>query len=409
MALAFKDLQDEVKRRALRNQAGTEYDEEIKNLINASLLRLSREAKWRCLRRKATFDTVSSYTSGTGYMSVTQSSTSFTISDTAASFWQDKVEINRYIEFGTGDWYYKVTALNSNTVGTLNIAYRGTTSTATTYEIFPQTIYNLPVQVDHRAFLWHEDYGYPYRMEFIPTRPFIDSNNNLVEKGTPQAYTMWGEDCVRAQVPTATPITVTLSSSTDSGVQVVISGRVAGYPLTETIGFGASGTTTNSAYEFESVERISKDSGTTGTITFTSSQGGYTLAVLPAGDTTATLKYSKVEVFPMPNRVFPVNVYYYKDPYRLVNDDDVHEMGQEFDEAIIMLCVAKLKLQDSQPDGDRWYQMYNDEVRNLRKDNIDKIDWFPTLQRPYNSGSPRVHKNLLYRQAGGYYGPSSRR
>lgn len=57
----FKDLQDEVKRRALRNQAGTEYDEEIKNLLNTSLLRISREAKWRTLRRKTKFTTVKLY------------------------------------------------------------------------------------------------------------------------------------------------------------------------------------------------------------------------------------------------------------------------------------------------------------------------------------------------------------
>lgn len=147
-----------------------------------------------------------------------------------------------------------------------------------------------------------------------------------------------------------------------------------------------------------------------GRITVTSSRGSYTIAVLPAGDTTANIKYSKVQVHPLPNRDFPINVYYYKDPYRLVNDDDVHELGQNFDESIILLSVAKLKYQDSQAEGDRWYNLYEDEVRNLKKTNIDKIDWLKALKRP-NQGrtDPYVTKNLLFRQVGGYYGPSSRR
>ena len=403
----FKDLQDEVKRRALRNQAGTEYDEEIKNLLNTSLLRISREAKWRTLRRKTKFTTKSSYTSGTGYTLVTNSSTAFSFTSTACDLWTDKVEIGRYVSFGTDSWYYKITALNSNTNGVIDLAYRGTTSTATTYEIYPQEEYNLPVQVDHRSFLWHEDYGYPFRMFYMPDQPFFDSGVNLTEKGTPTHYRMWGENCVMAQVPTATPISVVSSSASDTTVQVTIFGQVAGYPNSETITLGA--TSSNSGLEFESVERVSKDSSSLGKITFTSSRGSYVVAVLPAGDTMATVKYSKVQIYPLPNRAFDINVYYYKDPYRLVGDDDIHELGQEFDEALILMAVTKLKYQDSQVEGDRWYQMYNDEIRNLKKDNIDKIDWIPTLQSPQGRTNPYVVKNLLFRQAGGYFGPSSRR
>ena len=94
----------------------------------------------------------------------------------------------------------------------------------------------------------------------------------------------------------------------------------------------------------------------------------------------------------------------------LVDDEDIHEMGQDFDEAIILLSVAKIKYEQDQKEGDRFMGMYKDEIRNLRKVNIDKIDWFPTLQKPYESrGSDfMVHSNLLYRQVGSNYGPSSR-
>lgn len=400
----FLDLQQEVKRRALRNQSGTEYDEEIKNIINTSLFRTAREASWRVLRRKTYFTTKSSYTSGTNYVTVTRSSTAFSLISTACDLWTDKIEIDRYIKFGTDSWHYIIRAINSNTNGVIDLAYRGTSATRTTYEIYPQMEYNLPIQVDHRAFLWHEDYGYPYRMWYVPDQTFFDTGVDLVEKNTPTHYRMWGENTIMAQLPTATSLKFVSTSASDTTVQVIVFGDIAGYPTTETVTLNGT-TTITTSNEFISVERVAKDSNSYGRITITSSRGNYTIAVLPAGDTTATVKYSKVQLYPLPNRNFDINVYYYKDPYRLVNDDDIHEMGQEFDEAIILLSVTKIKYQDSQAEGDRWYQLYQDEVKNLKKTNVDKIDWLPTLQRPYETRGRGyyIHPYLKRSQAGTFF------
>ena len=402
--LVFKDLQDEVKRRALRNQAGTEYDEETKNIINASLFRTAREAAWRVLRRKTYFTTKSSYTSGTNFVTVTNSSTAFSFISTACDLWTDKIEIGRYVKFGTSSWYYIIRAINSNTNGVIDLEYRGTSATRTTYEIMPQGEYNLPLQVDHRAFLWHEDYGSPYRMWYVPDQTFFDTGVDLVEKGTPTHYRMWGENTVMAQLPTSTSLKFVSTSASDTTVQVIVFGEVGGYLNSTTVTLVGT-TTVTTSNEFTSVERIAKDSLSYGNITVTSSRGNYTVAVLPAGDTTATIKYSKVQLYPLPNRNFDINVYYYKDPYRLVSDDDVHELGQEFDEVIILLSVAKIKYQDSQAEGDRWYQLYQDEIRNLKKTNVDKIDWLPTLQRPYEARGRgyHIHPYLKRSQAGTYF------
>ena len=405
----FKYLQDEIKRRALKNQSGTEFDDEVKNVANASMLRLAREAKWRVLRRKAYFDTKASYTSGTNFVSVTNSSNAFSFITTAANLWTDKVEVGRRIHLGTSSWDYTIRTINSNTNGTIDMAYRGTTATRTTYEIYPQEEYALPVQVDHRCILWHEDFGYPFRMHYIPTQTFLDRGLVLTEKNICTHYRMWGESSAKAPLPTATPLVITLSSTTDIGVAVTVMGTVAGYPRTERVAWGAVANT-NTAYEFESVETISKDSNTVGTISIVSSRGSYAIAVLPAGDSTDVVKYSKVQLFPLPNRVFPINVFHYIDPYKMVNDGDAHLLGENFNEAIILLSVAKFKYQDSQTEGDKWIKMYEDERDSLKKFNVDKIDWLPILERP-NQGrtDPFVTKGLLYRQAGGYYGPSSRR
>lgn len=397
--LVFKDLQDEVKRRALRNQAGDEYDEQIKNIINTSLFRIAREARWRCLRRKAYFTTKSTYSSGTNFVAVTNSSTAVSLISTACNLWTDRIEVGRRITFGTDSWDYIIRAINSNTNIVIDLPYRGTTATRTTYSIYPQEEYNLPIQVDHRSFLWHEDYGYPFKMEYIPEQEYIEGQGNL-DTGTPEEYRMWGENFVMAQPPTASPLVVTWSSTSDVSCQIVITGQVSGYPNSETLTVGNSITT----LQFESVERVSKDRLTYGTLAITSSRGSYTIATLPAGDTTGAVKYSKVQISPLPNRAFDINVYYYKDPYRLVNDDDIHEMGQDFDEAIILFSTAKIKYQESQAEGDRWLQLAGDELRNLKKNNVDKIDWTPTLKRP-NSGNGGDYITPFFRrgQAGAYF------
>src|SRR3990167_5387865 len=98
--LTFLDLQSEVKRRAIRNQSGTEFDEEIKNIINTSLLRIAREAKWRCLRRKTTFVTKTSYTSGTNFVTVTSNSNAVSLISTACDLWVDQIEVGRRVKFG---------------------------------------------------------------------------------------------------------------------------------------------------------------------------------------------------------------------------------------------------------------------------------------------------------------------
>jgi hypothetical protein len=401
--LKFKDLQDEVKRRALRNQAGTEYDIEIKNVINSSLFRISREANWRVLRRKTYFTVKANYTSGTNFVSVTQSSTAVSLTSTACNLWTDQIEIGRRVRLGGSGWYYQIRAINSNTNFVLDLPYRGDTVTNTSYEVYPQEEYTLPIQVDHRAFLWHEDFGYPYRMTYIPDQTFFDTGVDITNKSTPTHYRMWGENNILSQVPTATPITLVSSSNSDITTKVIVFGVVGGFQDYEEVTLiGTS--SVNTGKEFDSVERVSKDSSTYGKITITSSRGSYTVAIIPAGNTSSTIKYSKVQLYPLPIRLFDINVYYYKCPDSLVNDDDIHELGKEFDESIILLSVAKIKYQESQAEGDRWIDMYVDEIRNLRKFNIDKIDWLPTLQRPYpNKDGGYIHKYLKRSQAGSYF------
>ena len=367
------------------------------------------------LRRKSYFNTETSYTTGTGAVSVTASSSSFSV--TGATFITDNIQIGRRIKFGTDAGYYTIRTITSETAGTIDRLYGGTTSTTTSYEILPTEEYNLPIQFNpQRGFLWHQAYGYPLQLEYVTEQDFRSYNVNDTQEGKPIVYRMWGQDMIITQPVQASVMRVASSSSSDTSIPITIFGIVSGYPDYEIITTNSSdGTTAVSGLKlFTSVERVSKGATSVGRITVDANSAADTVAVIPVGDTTAGILYSKVQLWPLPDGVYPINVYDYKDPWRLVNDNDVHEMGQEFDEAIILLSVAKIKYESSMnDDGDKFFGLYTDEIKTLRRNNMDKIDWLETLKRPQDSRrSNRLTNNgrgLLYAQLGPNYGPMWRR
>lgn len=401
--LLFSDLVDEVKRRATRDQSGTEYTTAVKNAINASLFRLAREAAWRPLRRKSTLTTVTSYDEGSGAVSVTTTSADVTI--TGATLLTDDIHKDRYIKISGSGTYYKIDSITGETTLALNEIWSGDTDTDATYEILPQMEYNLPLQVGHRMFLWHNEYGYPFQLEYITDQSFYSSGLHETDTGIPTHYRMWGEDMVQKQPLEASAVSITSSSITDTSQNVVVYGTVSGYPDSEQVSL--TGTAAASSTKlFSNIELVTKDASTTGRVTVTANSGNTTVAVLPVGDTTAGIMYRKIQLYPLPNTAFDIYCHYYKIPYRLVNDYDIHELGQDFDEALILLSVAKIKYESSQEEGNKWLGMYKDELKSLRKTNADKIDWFPTLKRPYQNGmnSDYVHPQLRYNQAGSNFG-----
>lgn len=406
----FSDLQSEVKRRATVDQGGTTYDTAVKNIINTSLFRTAREARWRVLRRSSTFDTVIAYTEGTGAVTVTEDSKA--VSVVGATFLTDNIQPGRLVGLGGSSKIYTIKTITGETTFTVDINFDGTTSTAQSYKIYAQDNYNLPVQSSHRMFLWHREWGYPYQLSYLTEQTFTSRNFDDTTNGIPEGYHMWGTDMVIEQLKEASVTTIVSSSASDTTQSVTVFGTVSGYPDFEIIDLNGT-TGVDGLKSFSSVERVVKNGSTTGRLTLTANSANTTVAVLPVGDTTGGILYSKIRLWPIPNTVFPMQVFFYKQPYRLVGDGDIHELGQAFDEAVILLAVAKLKFEQDQKEGDKFLGLWKDEVRNLRKDNIDKMDFFPTLLSQANSLSSRnkslrVVPNLQYRQAGSFFGPRVR-
>jgi hypothetical protein len=385
MALTFREIQDEVSRRATRDQGGSQFTSAIKTLINTSLLRISREAPWRAMRRKATFSTIPDYTTGTGAVTLTKGSKN--VSVVGATFLTDRVQIGRRVKFSGDGAYYLIDQITSETAFVINLPYAGTSTTTGSYDILGQETYNLPIQSGHRSFLWHEAYGFPLKLKYLTDFDFYKTFTYVYIKYIPNAYRMWGEDMVVEQLRSPSVVSVASSSALDaSAVQVVVFGIVDGYPDSEVLTLNGLSPVT-STKTFSSVERVAKNAATSGLVTLTGNSGRTTVAVIPIGNITSGIQYKKIQVWPLPTTAFPINVQYYKDPYNLVNDYDVHELGAEFDEALILLSVAKLRSDTNQGENANVFQYFQDEINNLKKTNVDKIDWLPTLERPFQSGN----------------------
>jgi hypothetical protein len=360
------------------------------------------------LRRTGKFNTVTSYTTGTGAVQATLNSASVTI--TGATLLTDNVQVNRKIKISNSAKFYRIATITGETTLTLDSVFDGTSGTDLTYEILPQEEYALPPQVSHRMFMWHEMYGYPFKMTFMTDQDFFNTGLYLTIKYIPTHYRMWGENDAINQPLQPSAISISSSSSADTSIPITVFGTVSGYPDSETINTNATNGTTAATGSklFSNVERVTKATTSVGRITAVDGQAN-TIAVIPTGDVTAGIKYSKVQLYPLPTLAGAMNVWYYKDPYRLVGDNDVHEMGQEFDEAIILLATSKIKAEADIAEGDKFYVLYREELLSLKKTNVDKPDFFATLRRPSgNRGNDFLMPGIQYKQFGPGYGYSSR-
>lgn len=409
--MIFSSLQTEVKRRSTLDQGGNQFDAAIKNAINFSIRKIARSALWRQLRKTTTFDTETSYTTGSGGGTFTNGSKSVTM--VGATLITDGIQPGRKVTLQGSTKKFVIKTITGETTFTVDINYDGTTISGTgTYEILPKEEYVLPIQVSHRIFLRHREFGNPLTLNYIPDQEFYARGIDDNQTGTPTSYRMWGENMTLAKPLEASVVTISSSSSSDTSISTTVFGTVAGYPDSEVITTnGSDGTTAVAGTKsFTEIWGYSKSASSVGRIAATTNSANVTVAVIPAGNVTEGSNLARVQLYPLPSAVFPVTVQYYLDPLDLVNAGDVSPLGSDFDEAIILLATSKLDYETNKVEGDRFFALYNDEIKSLKKVNTDKIDWFPTLQRAKHSISGRgfgssVHPFLNYNQVGSNFGP----
>jgi len=255
MGMDFKGIQDEVKRRSLRSEGGTEFDIGVRNVINGALFTLSRAALWRKMRRIETFETVTKYNTGSGGGTFTNDSKNITV--VGATFLTDNIQPDRKIKLQGSTRRYRIKTITGETTLTLDQVYDGTTVSGTgTYSILPQETYNLPIQANHKVFLWHEEWGYPYQMFFMTDQDFYSLNTNNEIEQVPSHYRMWGENSITEQLKDASVVTISSSVSADTNIALTVFGTVAGFPDQETITTNASNGTTPAGLSLDPVSAL---------------------------------------------------------------------------------------------------------------------------------------------------------
>lgn len=413
--MVYLDLQNEVKRRATRNQSGTQFTTGINSVINSSLFRIAREANWKQLRRKTTFSSDLTIAASSTALITTATLGSNSFSGTGLNLLTQGVRVGRRINIQGSTQRYIITSITAENAFTTNLNWDGTSYSGTgtlTCIIYGREDYTLPMQAGRIGLIWHEAYGYPFMMRFLTDFDFFTSGIVIENNNRPVYWRQWGEDDVLAQPLAASVMKVSSSSSSDSTVNVTVYGTVSGYPDQETI--VCTGLTANSGLKlFSSIERVVKDDVVTvGRISVVANDAGNTtIAVIPVGNIQNRFSYKHIQVWPLPNSTFNFNVQYYKDPSTLINNNDIHELGGQFDEAIILLATSKLKAEQNMlEEATVFMKLYEDELKNLKKYNADtNVNWSPALRRPKNAADltgGQVARFLNYSQLGGSFGPA---
>jgi hypothetical protein len=405
MAFTFSDITSEILRRGTRDQSGTQFTVAAANLANTALWTVARAARWRQLRREITFNTVAPYSDTTALATVVKNSASVTLPN--ANLYTNDITIGRYIKLTGSAKYYRIAQVNSATTLTLDQAFDGSSSTTSTYGILPQEYYTLPIQVGHEAFFWHRAYGYPLSLTYVPTQDFYQSGVLDVLTNVPLGYRMWGCDSSLEQPKQPGILSYVSTSASDNGISVTVFGTVNGYPDSETINLTGTVSVTGTK-SFSNIDRVSKNQLTIGLTKITADSGNTVVGALPTGNTTTGPQYTKVQLYPLPYKAFPINCLYYKQVYKMVNAGDIHELGEEFDEAIILLATAKMKAeQNMTQDSANFMGLYNEELKTLKRVNVDKVDYYPKLQAPKGNYWNAWTGGLRYAQVGGQgqFGP----
>lgn len=377
----LKDYISEIKVRIIQEQSGTNLDPFIKRWINMAIQHIRTMENWKILRRKRTFTTEGDYTTGT-INAITVGDTAIT---GALTLWvTNDIRPGRRIKINDDTQARVISAITGEGALTLETGYGGSTSAAAglSYTIMGTEEYSLPYDWGDLGFLWHEIYGYPFKLTQAGGREFYDSNLSLDESDIPQLYRLHGEDGCLNQPSTASTLSIVSSDAGDTTQTVRVSGIVSSYPDFEDFALNGVGAVAGTK-SFSRIDRIAifdnaaTPTPNTGRITITSNTGAITNAVIPVNFINRAVSYNKVQLYPIPDDEYVINVECYDRLYDLVDDNDVCPLGKEFDESIILwACYIGRKYDQDALQAEVMRKDFDREISRLRAWNNKDNDYF---------------------------------
>lgn len=328
----FVTLFDQVNRDLNKVAAGSVQLTQSKFWVNRALQHIRGEARWQPLYRKFTVDTVGKYTTG----SVDVTNGSKTVTGNSSLWITGGIKPGQRMIANDDTQGRVIASIDAEGTITLVTAYGGTTASAADYTIQGVEEYRFPIQWGEIGLIWHEAFGYPFTLENVSDEMFYGHGFDLNVSDTPEFYRKWGESGAEAQPISASAIRVVSSATSGDDTQTIrIQGIVSGVPDFEDITLN-NDTAASGSKSFTRVDRIAKSGSTTGRITVDSNSGNVTIAAFPAGNIYSGLSFFLFQLWPIPNAAITLNIETLLRVFDLVDDNDIHPFGPEFDEAIVL-------------------------------------------------------------------------
>lgn len=286
----------------------------IEMAINNAYFQIWNKANWWFARREYYFDTIAAYTTGT--LTATKNSATITGAGTAFT----SAMIGRKLIVGGDDVAYIVKSVASGTSLTLETIYLGTTVSGSTYGIYKH-LYRL----NDRAMkiLWAVTSKDKVKLQESNERRYIHWNAYSTSKGNPTHYIPRGQ--TTAVYYNTGTVAVTNSSATVTSTYTTFTSD-----MTDMVFKVVGDDVEYSILSVDSASQITLNKAFDGTTNLTASY-----EIGPAGT-------EQIELWPAPDIAMQVKYKAHLRPLKLVADNDVPELPQQWHEGILLGALAKV-------------------------------------------------------------------
>lgn len=210
------------------------------------------------------------------------------------------------------------------------------------------------------------------------------------DSGSPFHYSLLGTSNVEGQPSSASVVTVSSASASDTTQRVRIRGLVSSVANYELLSLNGTSSVAGTL-SFSSVTHITKDAVTVGRISATSNAAAVTLALIPRAR--FSVEYQKIGLWPVPSGAYTIMVRGLRRPLDLVNSEDIPDLPELFHELVLIgaLIRGHQFLYDFQRSNEL-QALFNLRIEDLKKKQANKFEMINRLDgRP-----PKILRTRTY-------------
>jgi hypothetical protein len=245
------------------------------------------------------------------------------------------------------------------------------------FMIWPK-VETLTLEVDRKFYPLHPQFSQLWYgqnestgdwLEEIPASGIADMGDNILtgESDNPYRFLLTSTQNVRMQPSTAGVLVVTTTGGTEAAANKIFVKGIssAGDYVEETLSSGSAWSTLTSTTSWDTIEAISKYGTFTRTITCT--VGSDTILTLLA--TEYGRNYRQLELTKIPTAAVEFKYRFYRKPLKLVNDYDMLQVPEEFDDILVYGALVDLQgyARPEAGEADEWVKKRDKLVNQMQQ------------------------------------------